>query len=130
MSKFNGTGGSMTVGGTAVAELAEWSTNESAENVTGAAKGDATVIGEAGIVTRTAAVNGFLDPSDAGQASLTIGATVTTLIFYLSGTGSGLYSFTCSTAVVMTLDKASPMGLGTFSAGLHLNAALTQATIA
>lgn len=131
MAKLNGTGGSFVVNSNTIAEVEEWSISESAELVSGAAKGDATVIGEAGIVTRTASVTAFLDPSDTGgQGSITIGATITLLEFYVAGTASGDDYYTCSTAVINSIERNSPMGLAKFTIGIHLNAALVETAVA
>tara|TARA_R110000803_G_scaffold69884_3_gene132495 strand:- start:629 stop:1024 length:396 start_codon:yes stop_codon:yes gene_type:complete len=130
MAKLNGTGGSLDINSNTIDEVEEWSISESAEVVSGAAKGDATVIGEAGIVTRTASVTCFLDPSDTlGQGSITIGATVVLLEFYVNGIASGDDYYTCATAVITSVERTSPMGLAKFVIGIHLNAALVETAV-
>lgn len=131
MAKYNGFNGSMVINSNNIDEIEEWSIDETAQMVTGVAKGDATVIGEAGPVTRKLSFTCFLDPSDtAGQGSVTIGATVALMALYISGAGSGDYYYTCATGVVESITRNSPNDLSKMTVGVHLNAALVETVVA
>jgi len=131
MAKLNGFGGSIVINSNTLAEVEEWSTDETAQMVTGVAKGDATVIGEAGPITRKLNMTLFLDPSDtAGQGSITIGATLTLMELYVAGNASGDDYYTCATGVVESVTRNSPNDMSKMTVGVHLNAALVETTVA
>lgn len=131
MAKLNGFGGSMKIGANSVAELEEWSTNEDSSLFTGTAKGESSVQGAAGPVTRTLSVTVFTDPSNTtGQGAMTVGATVSSLELYFDGETSGDYYMSCSSAVVQSVGVTDPMDYSKTTYQLHLNAALVQETVA
>jgi len=132
MALYNGFEGSMTIGSdAAVANLESWSIDGSGSTFTASPKGTSLVTGAVGPATYKATVVAFLDPADTnGQVALTLGATISTLKFYVAGETSGDYLYSVSSAIVESVTYDDPNDYSKFNATLHLNGVPTLSAVA
>jgi len=131
MALYNGFNGDFEIGANAVAELESWQLNGNVQLFTANPKGQAVEQGAAGTQTWKAEVSAFLDASDTnGQVALAVGATVSTLKFYLDGTATDDYYYAVSNAVVESVTYEDPNDYSKFSASLHLQDVPTLTQVA
>lgn len=88
MARHTGKEGSITVGGTAVGEITDFSFEERAATIDNRALGLTWDEHTVGSKSWDGTANAQIDPADAGQAALTNGAAVA-LVLYVEGTSSG-----------------------------------------
>lgn len=129
MATSTGQFGAVYVGGAAVAEIRDWSLEESAEVVADTTMGDAWVTNKTTLKSWTSSFNAYWDASDAAQSSLTVGAEVT-LALYPTGNSSTNTYWTGSAIITSVSKSASFDGLVEASFSATGNGALTESTVA
>lgn len=127
MANHKGSEGVVHVGGVAVAEIRDWSVEESAEVLDDTTMGDTWVTNCASLNSWTASINALWDETDTAQGAMTIGASVA-LIMFPEGTGVGANRFT-GTALITSISRTgSYNGLVEASFSVTGTAALVEST--
>jgi len=124
MAKLNGTGGVVKTGANVVAEINQWSMNDSVNKVTGRAFQETVETAAAGARTVTGSIKGFWDPTDTnGQVTIVAGATLA-LALYPSGDASGdrFYDMTEVLIESVAIDTQNDQYVS-FDASFHSNVA-------
>jgi subtilase family serine protease len=98
MSIHHGKDGVVKVGGTAIASVDSWSLGLKAATADKTAMGDTWESHTVGMLSGDGKVSCWLDPSDASQEALTIGAAVA-LTLYEQGTTTGLHYWSFNATV-------------------------------
>lgn len=104
MSVHHGKDGVVKVGSNVIASTNSWTLSLKADTADKSAIGDSWKSHTVGLLSGDGKVSCYLDPADASQESLTIGASVT-LNLYEQGTTTGLMYWTF-TATITGLDEA------------------------
>lgn len=105
MAKIKGRDGTVKVGASTIAEIKDWSLEETASTDDGTTINDTHAQRDAGLISWSGSVNCFYDPSDTtGQDYLTAGSTVT-LNLYPGGDTSGQEERT-GTAIVTSVSTS------------------------
>lgn len=107
MATHIGRDGIVYAGTDAVAEMKDWSIEESAEVVSTTVMGDEWTKSKVTQKSWTASFNAFWDGSDNGQAALAIGSTIT-VKFQPQGDTTGLEEWT-GTAIINQVSKSGDM---------------------
>jgi len=112
-----------------VAEVRDWSLEETAETIDSTQLSDAAKTFEVGTTSWSGSVNAFWDETDtSGQGAMTAGATVT-LNLYPEGATSG-DTFGSGTAIISSISKSGGIdGLVEASFSFQGSGALTWATV-
>lgn len=128
MATYIGKSGVVKVGGTAVAEVKDWSIETTSEMVTTTTMGDDWVGNKATQKSWSASFNAFWDKSDSAQTSLVEGASIT-LELQPEGDTTGLSEFSGSCIVASVSRSASFDGLVEASFSVTGDGALTVGTV-
>lgn len=130
MATHVGKDGAVYVGANAVAEIRDWSLEQTSEVVNDTVMGDTWMTNKATQKSWTASFNAFWDETDTnGQGALTVGAEVT-LNLYPEGNTSG-DTYWSGTAIINSVsNSASFDGLVEASFSVTGNGALTESTVA
>jgi len=130
MANHKGSEGSVKVGSDAIAELKEWSFNETADVIEDTTMGDAARTFQPSLTGASGSCSAFWDETNtAGQGALTAGAAVT-LNMYPEGSASTDVYFTGSVIITSIDRSASFDGYVEVSFGWTANGAITQAAVA
>jgi hypothetical protein len=130
MATSTGKDGAVYVGSNAIAELRDWSIEESSEMVADTTMGDTWVSNKPTTRSWTASFNVYWDPADTnGQAAMDGGSELT-LNFYPTGNTSGLSYWTGDAIVASVSTSASFDGMIEASYSVTGNGALTLTTVA
>ena len=128
MASYLGKNGAVRVGGTAIAEIRDWSVETTAEVVADTVMGDDWVSNKHTISSWTGSFNALWDESDAGQIALVAGATVA-VEFHPEGSGAGAYELSGSAIITSVSRSASYDGLVEASFSVTGNGELTIGTV-
>jgi hypothetical protein len=130
MATHVGKDGAVYVGANAVAEIRDWSLEQTSEVVNDTVMGDTWMTNKATQKSWTASFNAFWDETDTnGQGALTVGAEVT-LNLYPEGNTSGDTYWTGSAIITSVSNSASFDGLVEASFSATGNGSLTEDTVA
>lgn len=128
MANHAGSEGKVKVGANTVAEVRDWSIEESAEVLDDTTMGDTWITNKSSLKSWTASVNCFWDETDTnGQQAMTIGAEVT-LNLYPEGDTTGDIYYTGSAIITSLSRTGSYNGMVESSFSATGNGALTQST--
>lgn len=130
MANHTGVDGVVKVGANAVAEVRNWSINETADTIEDTTMNDTSRTYQAGLRSWNGSLTAFWDESDTnGQVALTIGASVT-LHLLPEGATTGDVDYT-GTAIVTSIGIAVPTnGMVERTIGFQGTGALTITTAA
>lgn len=130
MANHTGVEGTIKVGTNAVAELRNWSVNETADTIEDTTMNDTSRTYQVGLKSWNGSLTAFWDETDTnGQEALTVGSSAT-LNLYPEGatTGDIYYS---GTAIVTSIGVSVPTGgMVERTIGFQGNGALTRGTAA
>lgn len=130
MATHHGNEGVVKVGNNVVAEITQWSIEETAEIADDTAMGDAWGTHLAGVKRWSGSLTCWWDETDTqGQGALTAGASVT-LNLYPEGDDTGDAYFTGTATVTRVQRQASLTSIVTANIDVTGNGALTQSTVA
>jgi hypothetical protein len=129
MATHSGKSGAVYVGAVAVAEVKDWSLEESGGVVASTTMGDDWVSNTATQKSWTSSFNAFWDASDAGQGDLTVGSTIT-LNLYPDGNTSTKTYWSGACIITSVSKSASFDGLIEASFSVTGDGALTESTVA
>jgi hypothetical protein len=130
MATHVGKDGAVYVGANAVAEIRDWSLEQTSEVVNDTVMGDTWMTNKATQKSWTSSFNAFWDETDTnGQGALTVGSEVT-LNLYPEGNTSGDTYWTGSAIITSVSNSASFDGLVEASFSATGNGALTEDTVA
>lgn len=128
MANHSGSEGTVHVGGNAIAEIRDWSVEESAEVLDDTTMGDTWITNKSSLLSWTASINCFWDETDAtGQQTMTNGALVA-LVMYPEGTGVGATRFTGSAIVTSISRTGSYNGMVEASLSVTGTSTLVEST--
>lgn len=108
MTTYLGEDGTVTVGGTAVAQIESWSYNEEGAKVPTPYMGASAIVELAGKPRVNGRIRCWYDGADAGQGALDQGANVA-LVLYPRGNSSGLPRLTIASADIDTRSIETPV---------------------
>mgnify|MGYP001319850460 CR=1 FL=1 len=129
MANHKGSEGTVKIGTDVIAEVRNWSIDESAETIDDTVLGDTAKTKKAGLTEWSGSLECFWDETDAnGQGAMTIGAEVT-LNLYPEGDTSGDTYFSGSAIITAIGAKGSHDGMVEASFGCEGNGALTKPTV-
>lgn len=130
MANHTGVDGVIKVGSNAVAEVRDWSLNETADTIEDTTLNDTSRTFQVGLKSWNGSLNAYWDETDTtGQVALTIGASVT-LNLYPEGSTTGDTYYT-GTALITSVGVAQTTnGMTTRSIGFQGSGALTIGTAA
>lgn len=130
MANHTGVDGVVKVGTNTVAEVRDWSINETADTIEDTTINDTSKTFQAGLKSWNGSLNAFWDETDTnGQEALTVGSSAT-LNLYPEGatTGDIYYS---GTAIVTSIGLSVPTnGMVARAVGFQGSGALTKGTAA
>ncbi len=129
MALTKGRDGTVKVGANTVAEIKDWSLEQSAETIDGTVLGSTDKAVSDGLKSWSGSLNCFWDSSDTnGQEALSVGASVT-LNMYPGGDSSGETEYT-GTAIITGISRSGNNG-GNVEASFSFegNGALAQNTV-
>lgn len=130
MANHTGVDGVVKVGTNTVAEVRDWSINETADTIEDTTMNDTSKTFQAGLKSWNGSLNAFWDETDTnGQEALTVGSSAT-LNLYPEGatTGDIYYS---GTAIVTSVGLSVPTGgMVAKAIGFQGSGALTRGTAA
>ena len=130
MANHTGVDGIIKIGANTVAEVRDWSVNESADTIEDTTMNDTSKTFQAGLKSWSGSLNAYWDETDTnGQVVLAIGSTAA-LELYPEGatTGDAKYS---GSAIITSVGIAVPTnGMVTRSIGFQGTGALTIGTAA
>jgi len=130
MATHVGKDGAVYVGSSAVAEIRDWSLEQTSEVVADTTMGDSWVSNKATLKSWTASFNAYWDETDtAGQGSLTVGSEIT-LNLYPEGNTQGDTYWSGAAIITSVSNSASFDGLVEASFSVTGNGALTTSTVA
>lgn len=129
MARYLGTDGEVTVG-SALGQILSFSIEESADVQSSGEMGSNYKFAESGQIEWSGSCEVVYDPADAGQSALTVGAAISSAVFYPLGNSSGQPSMTGNIVVgsVSLPVTAGELVKQTFS--FTGNGALTHGTVA
>ena len=130
MATYTGRSGAVYSGSNAVAEVRDWSLEETSEVVADTVMGDTWVSNKPTQKSWTSSFNAFWDETDStGQGTLTVGAEIT-LNLYPEGNTSGNKYWSGSAIITSVSKSASFDGLIEASFSATGNGALTEESVA
>lgn len=130
MATHVGKDGAVYVGANAVAEIRDWSLEQTSEVVNDTVMGDTWMTNKATQKSWTSSFNAFWDETDTnGQGALTVGSEVT-LNLYPEGNTSGDTYWSGSAIITSVSNSASFDGLVEASFSATGNGELTEDTVA
>lgn len=129
MATYTGKQGSIKVGGTAVAEVSDFTLNISAETVDDTVKGDDWRTKKATFKTWGGSLKTQWDPTDSGQGNIDVGSTVAVELYPGDATtGETYYS---GNAIITEMEISSELdGMVEAAASFEGSGACTEATVA
>ena len=129
MAVHKGSEGAVKIEANTVAEVRDWSLEETAETIDSTEMSDAAKTFEVGTTSWSGSVNAFWDETDtSGQGAMTAGASVT-LNLYPEGATSG-DTYGSGTAIISSISKSAGIdGLVEASFSFQGSGALTWATV-
>lgn len=130
MANHKGSEGVVKVGSNTVAEVRDWSLEETADVIEDTSMGDAARTKKAGLTSASGSVNCYWDETDStGQGAMTVGSEIT-LNLYPEGAMSGDTYATCAAIVTAAGKSASFDGMVEQSFSFEVNGAVTWGTVA
>ena len=129
MAVHKGSEGAVKIEANTVAEVRDWSLEETAETIDSTEMSDAAKTFEVGTTSWSGSVNAFWDETDtSGQGAMTVGSSVT-LNLYPEGATSG-DTYGSGTAIISSISKSAGIdGLVEASFSFQGSGALTWATV-
>lgn len=129
MANHKGSEGTVAIGANTVAEIRNWSLNESGDTIEDTELGDSAKTFQAGSTEWEGSIDCFWDETDTtGQGAMTIGSTVT-LNLYPEGETSGDTYYTGSAIVTGVSRQAANDGMVEASYSVKGAGALTEDTV-
>lgn len=128
MATHTGNAGIVSVDGTEVGEIRDWSLEETSEMTTDTVMGDTWVTNKPTLKSWTASVNMYWNEADAGQLLLVTGAEVA-LVLYPEGNTSGDVTYSGQAIIASISRSASFDGMIEASLSATGNGALTQGAV-
>lgn len=129
MATFTGSSGVILVGSDQVAEVRNYSIEESADTIEDSAMGDTSRTFKVGLKSFTGSADVFFDDTDtAGQGALTVGSSVT-ISFQMEGNTTGDHKLTGTALVTSRSISASFDGMVEASISFTGTGALTETTV-
>ena len=130
MPNHTGVDGVVKVGTNTVAEVRDWSVNETADTIEDTTMNDTSKTFQAGLKSWNGSLNAFWDETDTtGQEALTVGSSATLNLYPEGATTGDIYYY--GTAIVTSVGIANPTnGMVTRSIGFQGSGALTKGTAA
>lgn len=130
MANHTGVDGVVKVGTNTVAEVRDWSVNETADTIEDTTMNDTSKTFQAGLKSWNGSLNAFWDETDTtGQEALTVGSSATLNLYPEGATTGDIYYY--GTAIVTSVGIANPTnGMVTRSIGFQGSGALTKGTAA
>lgn len=129
MATFRGHDGQIKIGGATVAAVQSWNVDTTADVVEGSAMGEEWKTNFATFKGWSGSVEAYLDPADAGQIALAIGATVA-LELYPGGDVPGLAYFSGQAVINGTPRSGAKDGIPTITFNFTGTGPLAQAVAA
>jgi len=129
MASSSGKLGAVYVGGVAVAEIRDWSVEQTGDTTESSVMGTEWRTHLATLKSWTSSFNAFWDLDDAAQASLDVGAEVTLALYPTGNTSTEKY-YTGSAIVTSVSSSASFDGMIEASFTVQGTGALTESTVA
>ena len=128
MAVHRGSEGVIKVASNTVAEVRDWSLEETAETIDSTELSDSAKTFEVGTTSWSGSLNAFWDETDTAQTALSAGASVS-LALYPEGAGSG-DTYGSGTALLSSISKSAGIdGLVEASFSFQGTGALTWATV-
>jgi hypothetical protein len=106
MATYKGDSGIMKVGVTTIGEITTWSVEQTTDVIEDTSMGDTSKTFVAGLVSWTGSCEAILSDSDAGQALLDNGNSLTAVDFFFDSTTSAYKG----NAIVTALSSSATMG--------------------
>ncbi len=106
MATYKGDSGIMKVGVTTIGEITTWSVEQTTDVIEDTSMGDTSKTFVAGLVSWTGSCEAILSDSDAGQALLDNGSSLTAVDFFFDSTTSAYKG----NAIVTALSSSATMG--------------------
>ena len=106
MATYKGDSGIMKVGTTTIGEITTWSVEQTTDVIEDTSMGDTSKTFVAGLVSWTGSCEAILSDSDAGQALLDNGSSLTAVDFFFDSTTSAYKG----NAIVTALSSSATMG--------------------
>lgn len=106
MATYKGDSGIMKVGTTTIGEITTWSVEQTTDVIEDTSMGDTAKTFVAGLVSWTGSCEAILSDSDAGQALLDNGSSLTAVDFFFDSTTSAYKG----NAIVTALSSSATMG--------------------
>ena len=130
MANHTGVDGVVKVGTNTVAEVRDWSVNETADTIEDTTMNDTSKTFQSGLKSWNGSLNAFWDETDTtGQEALTVGSSATLNLYPEGATTGDIYYY--GTAIVTSVGIANPTnGMVTRSIGFQGSGALTKGTAA
>jgi len=129
MANQLGNNGVVTVAGNVVAELVDFSWDESCAIVDNSALGDAADTHLAGSTNASGSINCFWDATDTtGQEAMTVGASLA-LIFLPEGNTSGDISYSATVTIEPVGVSNTRNAITTRAYTVNVNGAITKGTV-
>lgn len=130
MATFTGSAGVILVGSNQVAEVRNYSIEESADTIEDSAMGDTSRTFKVGLKSFSGSADVFFDDTDStGQGALTVGSSVT-ISFQMEGNTTGDHKLSGTALVTSRSISASFDGMVEASISFTGTGALTEGTVA
>lgn len=130
MATFTGSSGVILVGSDQIAEVRNYSIEESADTIEDSAMGDTSRTFKVGLKSFSGSADVFFDDTDtAGQGALTVGSSVT-INFQMEGNTTGDHKLSGTALVTSRSISASFDGMVEASISFTGTGALTEGTVA
>jgi hypothetical protein len=129
MANHKGSEGLVKIGTDTIAEVKDWSFDETADTTEDTVMGDAARTRKATLTSANGSINAFWDEADtAGQGAMTVGAEVA-LKLYPEGATTGDTFYSVSAIITSIGRSASFDGMVETSFSWDANGAVTPATV-
>ncbi len=128
MGNHTGTDGVVKVGSDTVAEVREFSLDETADTIEDTTMGDSARTKKAGLLSSSGSMSCYWDESDTAQVAMTPGSVVT-LNLYPEGAGAGDTYASGSAIIVSKGTSANFDGMVEASFSFEINGAISWATV-
>ncbi len=130
MANHTGSEGVVKVGSNTIAEVRDWSLDETADTIEDTAMGDSARTKKAGLTSASGSVNCYWDETDtSGQGAMTVGSEVT-LNLYPEGATSG-DTYATGSAIITSAGKSATLdGMVESTFSFEVNGAITWGTVA
>lgn len=129
MANHKGSEGVVKVGSNTVAEVRDWSLEETADVIEDTSMGDAARTKQAGLTSASGSVNCYWDETDTtGQGAMTVGSSVT-MNLYPEGATTGDTYAACTAIITSASKTASFDGMVESSFSFEVTGAVTWSTV-